>query len=259
MKNYLFLIALMITMISAQIANAQTASIASNPNPANICFGQGTNVSLTATGVGAIVMGYAWSNGGNTQAINVSPGATTTYTVTITFLGGATATANQTVNVLPAPTATIAAGPSVICAGSSVTLNCVEVGSAYQWYLGGIAIFGATSQNFSASAGGDYTVLITVGNCTAFSAIHTLTVNPLPVAAFTPNNQGQNYCPNTGLLTATTGVGYSYQWLWSATQTGGPWLNAPGVSTNDTYQITTAGYHALKTTDGNGCISVTNY
>jgi len=251
MKNYLFLIALTITMISAQIANAQTASIASNPNPANICFGQGTNVSLTATGVGAIVMGYAWSNGGNTQAINVSPLVTTTYTVTITFMGGATANASQTVNVIPAPTPTITSVPVVptICAGQTVQLN-TSTADSYQWYLNGSTIPGATSQNYTASSAGTYKVYVVVGSCSGFSANTVVIINPLPVANVTPNSS-QQLCWGTSVtLTANPGVGYTYQWKFSPNGLA-PWNNIVG-ETNQTYVANLSGYVGVEVTL-NGC------
>lgn len=257
MKKMIFFVVLLASMLAAQLVNAQSVTITTNPSPAVICAGQGTVVSLTANATGGIAMAYAWSNGGVNQSINVSPTSTTTYTVTVTFMGGATATANQTVTVNPAPTATITpAGSTTICQGDSVNLSC-SAADTYQWYRNGSLLSGATSQTYWASLAGNYTVAITIGNCVALSGPTTITVNPLPVAAFTPNNQGQGYCPNSGLLTATTGVGYTYQWLWSATQTG-PWVNAPGASTGTTYVPQTTGYHALRTTL-NGCSAVTNY
>lgn len=258
MKRFFVFVVLLVSVLAGQLVYGQTVTITTNPSPAVICSGQGTVVSVTANTNGGLPMAYAWSNGGVNQSINVSPASTMTYTVTVTFMGGATASASQTVTVNPAPTATITAGGSTtICQGDSVLLSCSSA-DTYQWYRNGSLLNGYTSQTCWASLAGNYTVAITSGNCIALSGQTTITVNPLPVAAFTPNNQGQGYCPAAGILTATTGAGYTYQWLWSNVSQTGPWFNAPGASTGTTYVPQTSGWHALRTTL-NGCSAVTNY
>jgi len=53
---------------------------------------------LTASGTPGT---YLWSNGATTQSINVSPGSTTTYSVTVTTAEGCSASASGTVDLAP--------------------------------------------------------------------------------------------------------------------------------------------------------------
>jgi len=71
-------------------------------------------------------------------------------------------------------------GPTTFCAGSSVTLTGTSgLGYTYQWQLGGSPIAGATNISYTASATGNYTVIITSG-CSATSPVTAVSVNPLP-------------------------------------------------------------------------------
>jgi hypothetical protein len=251
MKKYFAFVAMLVYILATQLVNAQSVTITPNPNPPNICSGQGTNVSLTSVPAGGIVIGYAWSNGGNTQAINVSPLATTTYTVTVTFMGGLTANASQAVTVLPAPTPTITSIPVVptICAGQTVQLNS-SLADSYQWYLNGSIIPGATSQSYTASLAGTYAVYVVVGACSGMSANTVVTVNPLPVANVTPN-ASQQLCWGTSVtLTADPGVGYTFQWRFSPNGLA-PWNDIVG-ETNQTYNANISGYVGVEVTL-NGC------
>jgi hypothetical protein len=84
-------------------------------NDAIICTGD--NVTLTASGGGT----YAWSNGGNSAAITVSPASNTTYTVTVTGGNGCTATTSRTITVRPVPVPTT---DKVVCRNEApINLN----------------------------------------------------------------------------------------------------------------------------------------
>jgi hypothetical protein len=256
MKKIFMFVVLLVNILAPQLVSAQfSATIATVPNPATICAGQGTNVSLTATGTGGPVIGYAWSNGGNTQAINVSPGATTTYTVTITFLGGATANANQAVTVIAAPSqATITpAGPTTVCTGNTVQLDA-SIADTWQWYLSGGPIPGATSQTYIAGASGDYTVMGTIGNCTTpMSNPTTVSIIPLPTANVTPAGP-LTTCYGTPItLTADFVPSATYQWQYSINGNP-PWSNVLG-ETNQTYNATVTGWNRVAVSVG----ACTNY
>lgn len=87
-----------------------------------ICQGQST--TLTASGGGT----YAWNTGATTAAINVSPAANTTYTVTVTSVAGCTASTSQLVTVNPLPTPSVGNnGP--LCVGATLNLTS---GGGYQ-------------------------------------------------------------------------------------------------------------------------------
>jgi hypothetical protein len=227
MKNFLKMFVLMISLISVQWVSGQTVTM--NPTTANICAGSGTIATFTAVPTGGVAINYAWSNGiTGIDYIDVSPAINTTYTVTVTFIGGTTATATGSVTVLPSPVPTIStSGSTNICAGNSVTLtsslpNC-------QWYLNGSQIPGATMVNYPASVAGAYRVYATVGTCSGMSTTTTVVVNPLPVASFTPNIL-LDECNDaiTPFSADLVGPNYSYQWHQSIDGTPGSFFPMPG-------------------------------
>jgi hypothetical protein len=87
------------------------------PNDGTVCAG--TQVSLTANGGTS----YVWTPGNtNTNAISVTPGITTTYTVKATDDNGCFASVPQIITVNPLPTITTAATPALvtaICTGTT--------------------------------------------------------------------------------------------------------------------------------------------
>ena len=78
---------------SVSVLNAPQPQITLSDNA--ICSGE--IVELTASGGGS----YLWNTGQSGSVIEVAPGVTTSYTVTVTLAGGCSATATQTVTVQP--------------------------------------------------------------------------------------------------------------------------------------------------------------
>lgn len=187
MKKLIKICVLLIMMIGGiQLVHGQTVTIVTNPTPPTIC--PGTLISLTAQTSGGIVQSRVWTdnfggNYGGTASINVTPGTTTTYTVTVTFVGPIVRVASQTVTVLTAPTAAITAGgPTSFCQGDSVVLNSSVGGGviAYQWRLGGSDILGANGATYSAKVSGAYTLVVSNGPCSATSNVINVTVSAAP-------------------------------------------------------------------------------
>ncbi len=145
--------------------------VASITADTDIC--EGDALSLTAVGTSVTETSpsytYAWaSNPAGFTSSNASetlyPTVQTTYTVTITNASlGCWDTASVTVSIHPQP-----ATPVITDQGSYLSSSSA---SAYQWYLDGNLIAGATSQNYTPLTTGDYTVMITdEWGCTATSA-----------------------------------------------------------------------------------------
>jgi hypothetical protein len=84
-----------------------------------------------------------------------------------------------TVNPAPATPTITPSGPTTFFVGGSVTLGSSSA-SGNQWYLNGNPIGGETSQQYVATASGDYTVVVTgESSCSSnASAPITVTVNP---------------------------------------------------------------------------------
>ncbi|GIV40886.1 MAG: hypothetical protein KatS3mg034_0196 [Vicingaceae bacterium] len=183
-------------------SNTATTNVTVNPLPnptassnSPICSGQTLNLSATGG------VSYSWSgpngfsaNSQNPSIPNASTAASGTYTVTVTDANGCsnTATTNVTVNPLPNPTAS---SNSPICSGQTLNLSA-SGGVSYSW--SGPNGFSANSQNpsipnASTAASGTYTVTVTDANGCSNSATTNVTVNPLPVPAFSVNVA----CPNS--------------------------------------------------------------
>ncbi len=137
------------------------------PASATVCSG-GT-ADLTANGANS----YTWLpttglSSSTSAIVTANPTSTTTYTVTGTY-GGCSGTQVVTVTVDPAATANITQIENLLTA---------TPGNTYQWYLNGILIPGANSQNYLATQNGNYSVIVTnASGCTATS-------NPFPIISF---------------------------------------------------------------------------
>jgi predicted outer membrane repeat protein len=139
-----------------------------------------TSITLTPTvsdaSASVTVNGTAVSSGSTSAAISLNVGNNTINTV-ITAQDGTT-TMTYTVTVCRAPgIPTITAGSSTtFCSGGSVILTSSSA-TGNQWYKDGNLLTGATSDTYTASTAGDYTVVVTSGNCSsAASSPTTVTV-----------------------------------------------------------------------------------
>ncbi len=267
------------TMVSVNNNNCQgtisgQAQIAVTPLPSAtitgttaICNGNNTNLTINFTGVAPFTYSYlsgATLNGpfttnSNSVAINVTPGATTTYSLPATVTGagcvGATNPATAVITVNPLPSATVT-GNNTICDGTGTDLTFTFVGTGpYTYsYSNGTNTFGPfTTPNNPAS------VTVTPNTTTTYSMVSLsdancvgsvagsalVTVNPLPSATMSGT---ASICDgtNTDLTVVFTGTGpYTYSYNDGSTVYG-PFVTnlnpaiinvSPLVNTN--YGITT--------------------
>lgn len=218
--------------------NTSTITITVNPVP-SVTASTGNNIicngnSTTLNGNGAT--SYVWNPGNLTGAsVNVSPTATTTYTVTGTDVNGCTNSGTITITVNPLPTVSATTFNNTICEGGTTVLNSGGA-SSYVWNPGNlIGVSVAVSPTITTT----YTVTGTGSNgCTNTNTV-TITVNPAPpVSASTSNN---TLC--SGGSTTLNGAGAT-TFIWNPGNLSGSSVNvSPTVTT--TYTVTG--------TDGNGC------
>jgi hypothetical protein len=180
--------------------------------------------------------------GGTTGSSNVvSPGATTTYTLTVTDNKGCSGTSQVVVSVNPKPSANAGVNQT-ICAGSSATLTGIaSSGTApysYAW------TGGASSSSTTVSPGATTTYTLTVSDskgCSGTSQV-VVTVNPNPTI-----NAGadQTICPtlSTTLSATVSGGSSPYRFAWS---------NGTSSSTQSVSPAGTTTY-SLRVTDNNNC------
>lgn len=147
-------------------------------------------------------------------------------------------------------------GPTTICNGGSVVLSIQSCGDddTIQWYRNGTAISAATSDVYTATTSGSYSVSITSGSNTTY--FDPLTVNvyntSVSISSVLANNTytGGNantiyfgYGPQSATLTATGSgsTGFTYSWSpavgLSCTNCQSP-VFTPTAADNYTYTVT---------------------
>jgi hypothetical protein len=169
------------------------------------------------------------------------------YSVTVSN-GGCSSLSPATIVKLIEPSATVTpAGTSTVCSGSSVTFSIKgNPGVAYQWHNDFGPIAGATNQNYSASAAGNYFISQTdITGCTFNSSTSSLEVISAPNATVTLSGS-TNIC-NTGsvIISVPQIQENSYQWYKDGLSISG--------STTSSYTATVAGTYRVLVTTPNGC------
>jgi len=147
------------------------------PNPA-IC--SGNSATLTATGAST----YIWTGGLTANPVIVIPSSTTTYMVTGTDVSGCTASTSETVTV-DHITAPKLGNDTIVCAGTSVSLNAGIGYDSYLWSTG------TTNQT------------VTVDSSTAHTGIGIINVYvdvTKGACAITSNTIGITFADCTGIV-----------------------------------------------------------
>jgi hypothetical protein len=149
-------------------------------SPATITAGGSSALTAVfANGTGVITPGNLPVTSGT--AVNVSPTASTTYTLTVTNPAGTAITQTASVTVVPAPAiTTFTASPGTITAGSSSALTAVFANGVGVITPGNIAVTSGAAVNVSPNVTTTYTLTVTNSNNTATTQSTTVTVDPAP-------------------------------------------------------------------------------
>ena len=206
--------------------NPLPVAVISSSNGATIC--QGTSTVLSAPTAAA----YSWNNGSAASSLTISNGGT--YSVVLTSAAGCisapSAPYTVTVNQLPVANVSVS-GPTVFCAGGSVTLTA-SGGATYSWSNS------ATTAALNATQSGSYIATVTSAQgCSVTTPSVNVTVNPLPVANIVASGP-LTYCQGGSLNLTATGIG-SYQWS--------------NGSSAAILPITTSGSYSYTITNAAGC------
>jgi hypothetical protein len=163
---------------SVQVTNANgcqsgasaATTVTVNPLPATptitaggpTTFCQGGSITLTSSAGSS----YLWSNGATTQSITVAGSGN--YSVQVTNVNGCQSAASSATAVTVNPLPPI---PTITQAGNTLTSSAA---SGNQWHFNGTAIAGATSQSYTYTTGGNYSVTVTnASGCSSSSAVLT--------------------------------------------------------------------------------------
>jgi len=129
-----------------------------------------------------------------------------------------------------------AGGPVTFCLGGTVALSTpTGTGYTYQWQKDGSNIAGATSSGFTASLGGDYTVIVNQSVCDSVSLPLTVILDSAYAA---PLSGSTSVCVGrTTTLADATPAG-----VWSSSTTGVATVSAAGVVTGIAVGTATISY-----------------
>ncbi len=140
-----------------------------------------------------------------------------------------------------------ASGSTAICAGSNVVLSVPPgAGYSYQWQQNSSNIAGATNASYTATAAGNYNIVVSaVGLCAIPASPAVVTVNPVPPATATITTPNPVCEGNTVGVAANTGTNLTYQWMRNNQTISG--------ATAATYSATTSGNYAIVVTNSFNC------
>lgn len=168
---------------STAVAVSEIPHASASASSTQICPGESTQLFATPSGA----FSYSWTSNpsGFTSSIQnpvVTPGVTTTYTVTVTASGGCSSSSLATIWIKPLPGVTVTASPSSICLGGSSQLAATPSGGSgsYNYLWSSVpAGFSSTLQNpiVTPSETTNYSVTVTSDGCTGGSSAN-VTVNP---------------------------------------------------------------------------------
>ncbi|MGL2994935.1 Ig-like domain-containing protein [Flavobacterium sp. TSSA_36] len=172
--------------------------------------------------------------------------ATITFTVTTKFGCSSSVSKTITVTALPLKPSITTSGATSFCSPGSVVLTS-SASSGNQWYKDGVAITGATTSSYTATATGVYTVIVTQNSCvSAESDQVTVTANA------TPSIPTLNATGNTVIC-----EGASVR-LHTSSLTGNKWfkngIEIAGVTGSD-YSATETGSYTVESSNSTGCVS----
>jgi hypothetical protein len=182
--------------------------------PAAACAGSLPNYTIctgsTATLMPMNVMSganYTWNPGGsNSSSLVVTPGATTTYTLTYEELGTVCPDITSTVTIGSQLSVSVSASSSTICSASSVTLMAHASATTYSWNTGAttasIVVNPTTTTTYSVGA---LNGLCLGGN--------TVNITVLPRPSLSVNISPSPICANVGSVTISLSGANTYTFL----------------------------------------------
>lgn len=207
------------------------SNITVNPIPVITVAGgaicPGNSFTLSPTGAST----YTYSSGSPV----VSPGATTSYTVSGTSTAGCESNTSAVATVTVSGTLTITiTGNNTVCSGQAVSLTAGGA-TTYTWNTGATSVTIAPTPTANAT----YSVIGASGSCSN-TAVTSITVNPLPNVVASTNNtlicSGQS-----ATLTASGASTYT----WSTSE------NTANITVAPTVQTT----YTVEGTGANGCVN----
>ncbi|MBK8563231.1 MAG: hypothetical protein IPN76_07735 [Saprospiraceae bacterium] len=236
--------------VTVGVSCAGPVTISNNTITHVACPGGNTGAINITTAGGSAIKTYAWSNGQSTE--DISDLAAGTYTVTVTSCAGTQSTTQQfTVNSNNSQIIITYVADDVECfgetngsvditvsGGSTTGTGCSSY--AYLWSNG------ATTQDLTGLAAGNYTVTVT--DCNGCQRISSVAEVKAPTSAIvlseTHTNVSCNGAANGNITASATGGGNNKEYRLG----NGAW------GTNPAFAGLTAGNYNIQVRDNFGCV-----
>ncbi len=210
---------------------------------------------------------YQWSfnssviNGANSATYLASNGAGF-YSLNLFLTANAICNGADTVQVITYPAPVVSINDTMGCIGSSIVLDAGNGGSGYhfQWYFNGIGLPVDTIQQLTVTKSGNYTALVSMGNCFAYDSSVVTFYQALDIPLF--NNQDQSVCAGAAMADLDAGnQGLSYVWTVNGVHQAADTLQTFLPTTNDagTYQINVEIVSGSCVATGNMVLTVVDY
>lgn len=156
------------------------------------------------------------------------------------------------ITINTAPVVSLTANDYDICTGDSATLTTPHYnGNNYKWYYNNAFVNGAVTNVYFAKQTGNYKVRVTNSfGCSVASPNKLITVNNYPTASITASGP-LTYCSTDSvILTASSGVGYAYQWRKGTATVAN--------ATKITFKPVTSGTYRVLVTNAAGCSTLSS-
>lgn len=209
-------------------------------------FCNGGSVVLSGnTGTG---LTYTWARNGSVISGATASSYTATqagsYTRTVINNDCSATSSAITVSVTSATAPTLTAqGATTFCSGGSVVLSTASAsGNSYVWRRNGTAVSGATSNSYTATIAGSYTVTVTNGSCTTTSSALSVVVSTSTTPTITASGATTFCSGGSVVLTTSAATGNTYAWRRNGTAING--------ATSNSYTATLAGSYTVAVTNG---------
>ncbi|MEL0649805.1 gliding motility-associated C-terminal domain-containing protein [Algibacter sp. TI.3.09] len=136
------------------------------------------------------------------------------------------------------------------CATEGPTTLTSINGNAYQWYLNGTEIEGATSQMYTTNTEGIYSVSVDLGSCSSSASIEIINTN-FTASIDVPEFNSIEAEENLVVTASTTAVDPEFKWYLNET------LIASANS--DSYEATQSGNYKVEVIQTSGCVSTKTF